>query len=341
MTRKLGLAALAILGSLSLAACGSTNPGAQNTGDPRIRVLSSTSVYADLAAKIGGDLVDSVPLIKSPSQDPHSYEATARDKLEASKSQLIIANGGGYDPFLDSLVTDLALTGDTVLRAVEHSPVPAAHEESEPETDDHDHDHDHDHAAPAEEKSAGDSHAGHDHAEYNEHLWYDVDSMQQLVPEIAIRLAKISPEHAETFQANATELGQQLTSLASDTKALRHRAAGLNFAMTEPVPEHLLEDAGFTDATPAGFSEAIEGDSEVSPQVFKRMGDLLASGKIQLLAYNTQTASPQTERIRDAALKANVHVVDFSETLPENTGYVQWMENNISAIDTALNELSH
>ena len=278
--------------------------------------------------------MDSVSLIKSPSQDPHSYEATARDKLEVSKAQLVISNGGGYDPFIDPLVTDLALPDEQVLRAVEYSPVPAAHEASEPETHDHDHDHDHDHAAPDAHTSH--DHAAHDHAEYNEHLWYDVESMQQLVPEISDRLAKLSPEHQATFSENATKLGHRLDALAADTKALRNQATGLEFAMTEPVPQHLLEDAGLSDATPAGFSEAIEGGSEVSPQVFKRMGDLLASGKIRLLAYNTQTASPQTERIRDAAVKGNVQVVDFSETLPEGTGYVQWMEKNISAIGAAL-----
>lgn len=334
MNRKLTLAALAVLGSLTLAACGSTAPDAQGAPDTRIRVLSSTSVYADLAASIGGDLVDSQALVTSSSQDPHSYEATARDKLAASKAQLVIANGGGYDPFMDALVTDLSLPADTVVHAVEHSPVPAAHDESEhhDEAGHHDHAAEHDHAADEPQEALAD----HGHAGYNEHLWYDVNSMQELVPEIAKRLSVLSPEHEATIRANAGKLDGQLAGLATRIAALRPLADGRAYAMTEPVPGHLLEAAGLKDLTPAGFSEAVEGGSEVSPQVFKQMSDLLASGKVRLLAYNTQTASPQTERIRDAALQGNVRVVDFSETLPEGTGYVQWMGTNIDVIDAAL-----
>ena len=67
------------------------------------------------------------------------------------------------------------------------------------------------------------------------------------------------------------------------------------------------------------------------------MGDLLEAGSIDVLAYNTQTASPQTERIRDAAVRQHVPVVDFSETLPQDTRYVDWMAGNLRAIEAGLN----
>ena len=133
MTRTLGLAATALLGTLALAACGNTAQAQPSAEDSRIQVLSSTTVYANLAGEIGGDLVDSGSIIDSPSQDPHSYEATARDKLAVSKAQLVIGNGGGYDQFLDSLTQDLHLPEQAVLRAVDHSPVPAASPEPEHE----------------------------------------------------------------------------------------------------------------------------------------------------------------------------------------------------------------
>ncbi len=126
MTRTLGLAATALLGTLALAACGNTAQAQPAAEDSRIQVLSSTTVYANLAGEIGGDLVDSASIIDSPSQDPHSYEATARDKLAVSKAQLVIGNGGGYDQFLDNLTQDLHLPEQAVLHAVDHSPVPAA-----------------------------------------------------------------------------------------------------------------------------------------------------------------------------------------------------------------------
>ena len=81
------------------------------------------------------------------------------------------------------------------------------------------------------------------------------------------------------------------------------------------------------------LSESIEGGGEVSPQAFNEMGKRFDSGDIDVLAYNTQTESPQTERIRKQADAANVAVVDFTETLPANTDYVAWMESNIQAME--------
>ena len=157
--------------------------------------------------------------------------------------------------------------------------------------------------------------------------------MRELVPEIADRLSTIRPENRAAFEANAARLDAELSGLESGIKTLRGETQGRHFAMTEPVPFHLLADLGMEDLTPAGFSEAIEGGAEVSPQALKQMTDLLAAGKIDVLAYNTQTASPQTERIRDFALKQNVPVVDFSETLPANTGYTDWMAGNLQSIE--------
>ncbi len=160
--------------------------------------------------------------------------------------------------------------------------------------------------------------------------------MRELVPEIADRLSTISPENRAAFEANAARLDKELSGLESSAKTLRGEVHGRHFAMTEPVPYHLLADLGMEDLTPAGFSEAIEGGAEISPQALKKMTDLLAAGKIDVLAYNTQTASPQTERIRDFALKQNVPVVDFSETLPPNTGYIDWMAGNLQSIETGI-----
>jgi zinc/manganese transport system substrate-binding protein len=57
-----------------------------------------------------------------------------------------------------------------------------------------------------------------------------------------------------------------------------------------------------------------------------------------IFAYNAQTADDQTEKLRDAAEKADVPVVDFTETLPENKDYVEWMTDNVSSVKEALTQ---
>ena len=96
------LAALAGLGFL-LAGC-SPEPAKEPGAAQKVGVVASTNVYGDIARTIGGDQVQVTAIINKTSQDPHSYEATAQDRLAVSKAKLVIANGGGYDDFLTTLV---------------------------------------------------------------------------------------------------------------------------------------------------------------------------------------------------------------------------------------------
>lgn len=329
--QTLRLLPLAIAGTLALAACGNTSTAeAPAAAAGELQVVTSTTVYADLVQQIGGDQVKVTPIIDSAAKDPHSYEATSRDKLTMSKAQLVVANGGGYDEFMNVLATDLKIDDSTLINAVDTSPVALVEEEEE---EGHDHAEDSAASESAETGGEADPHAGHNHAAYNEHVWYDVESMQLLSNEITKHLSELKPEAAATFEANAAELTQKLKGLSTELTSLGKKLDGKHFAMTEPVPFHLLEDLGMSDATPEGLSESIEGDGEISPQAFNQMGTLLTGGDIDVLAYNTQTQSPQTERIREQATSAKVPVVDFTETLPDNTDYVTWMESNIHALE--------
>lgn len=326
---------LALAGSLALAACGGNATGQEPADSDKLRVVTSTTVYADLVQQIGGDTIEVSPVIDSPAQDPHSYEATSRDKLSLSKAQLVVANGGGYDAFMDVLAQDLELPDSAVINAVDTSPVAhedegghEGHEHAEAEPEGHDHEDGH-----TGEAEGADAHAGHDHAVYNEHIWYDLESMHLLTDEIATRLGTLRPADAESYKKNAAALNDELRGLESRVAALRGPLESAAFAMTEPVPFHLLEDAGMTDATPEGLSESIEGGGEISPQALNEMEKLFSNDAIDVLAYNTQTESPQTERVRALAESAQVPVIDFTETLPANTTYVSWMDTNIRALE--------
>ena len=69
-----------------------------------IQVVASTSVYGDIARAIGGEAVSVTSLISDAAQDPHSYEASARDQLALSHADVVIENGGGYDDFVTTLL---------------------------------------------------------------------------------------------------------------------------------------------------------------------------------------------------------------------------------------------
>jgi zinc/manganese transport system substrate-binding protein len=324
MTRT-PFAAGAALAASALVLAGCSAPATPSENDSLLTIVASTNVYGDIAAAIGGDGVTVTSIIDSAAADPHSFEASARDQLAVSEADLIIVNGGGYDPFMQTLIeasgsTAVVLTAVEVAGLVEGD----AHDDAEGEDAEDDH-------------AADDDHADHDHIEgVNEHVWNDVHAMGELAHEIADELAELAPESAAQFEANAEEFEAGIAEL--EVKADESRAAheGEGVALTEPVPAYLLEAAGFVNLTPGAFTEAIEEGADVPPVALQETLELIGSGRVVLLAYNSQTASPETERVREAAEADAIPVVDFTETLPEGQTYLSWMTANLDAIAAAV-----
>ena len=329
--RSLLAAAVALpAAGLIRAGCGSSTASESTEADSAaISVVATTNVYGQIARAIGGESVEVSEIITSAAQDPHSYEPTARDKLAISNATLVLANGGGYDQFMDSLVSSIpeGKAGEiTLVHAVDSSPVAedseaAGHEGESAE----------EHAQHAEE----DSHEGHDHAAYNEHIWYDLESMGELADALAESFAEADSANAEQYQRNAVSFNEGIDKLEQQLETAK--LDGKSFVMTEPVPFHLLHAAGMEDATPEGLSEAIEEGEGIAPMTMKKAEDLLSAGDADVLAYNVQTEGSETKALRKSAEQGQIPVVDFAETIQDDSSYLEWMESNISDLASAIN----
>ena len=320
MNKLLPLAALA---TIALAGC-SAAPAPST--DDTITVVASTSVYGDIVAQLGGDLVSVTSLISDATVDPHSFEASTRDQLAISEADLIVENGGGYDPFIDSLIEASGSTA-VVVSAVDASGLL-----------DHDHDDADDHDAE-DAGDADDDHADHGHIEgFNEHVWYSLHGMTHVVEAIVEQLSGLDAGNAATYERNGSALVASIEQLEARADGIGELVDDGHAAVTEPVPVYLLDAAGLENITPADFTEAIEEGNDVPPLALQETLDLFAGQQVLLLAYNSQTASPETERVRQAAEAPGVPVVEFTETLPAGADYVTWMTANLDSIAAALGQ---
>jgi len=315
---RVSLAASAGLAALLLSSCsGSAGAGTPSSSTGAIEVVTSTNVYGDVVKAIGGDKVNVNAIITKTSQDPHSYEASAQDKLVISKAKVVVENGGGYDEFLHKIADETNVGHENMISAVEVSGL-APEEKS------------HSEGASSEEAH------NHDHGEFNEHVWYSLDTMGKFADAVASKLGSLDPASASTFTTNANTFKAKLTELNGKLAALKEANDHAPVAITEPVPLYLLAAAGLENKTPEAYSAAIEEGIDVPASVLKETTDLVGSGGVRLLAYNEQTEGPQTESVKRAAGTAGVPVVNFTETLPEGKDYVQWMTDNVESISSAL-----
>jgi zinc/manganese transport system substrate-binding protein len=316
--RRPSLAAIAAVAAagLFLSGCAAAGPGANDDGGGLVEVVTSTNVYGDLAKTIGGERVEVKSIIDRMSQDPHSYEATARDKLAISRADLLVENGGGYDAFMHQLADDTGKDHDFVITAAALSKVEGAPEDAE-------------HA----DEPAGAGHEGHNHGEFNEHVWYDLATVSAVARTISDKLAVLDPAHAAEFTANADAFQKRVDGLQSRLDDVAAKVSGAQVAASDPVPLHLFEAAGLKNRTPADFIEAVEEGTDAPPTALRATMDLLKPGEVEFLAYNEQTESSQTQQLRKAAEQAGVPVVVFTETLPDGEDYLTWMAANIKSIE--------
>lgn len=324
-----GLAAL----TLGLSACGASQTDTPSTPDtPQVAVVTSTDAWGAVTRAVGGNFVQVESLIDGPGVDPHGYEATPQDAATVGDGQLVVMNGGGYDAFMTGLI-EASENPAPVIDAVEVSGAAEAGGSGgghEHETGEH---------GAGEHGAHGEEAAGHDHGTVNEHVWYDPSAVRQVADAVAQQLTAIDPAHADYYDTNAEAFRggiQQLTSKATDIERTHPDA---RVAVTEPVPDHLLDATGVQNVTPPEFSSAVEEGSDPPAAVVAQMLDLFrAQPPVDALVLNSQTGSASTEQVRAAAEQAGVPVIEMSETLPDGVDdYVHWMNTNLDQLAGALN----
>ncbi|GAB3633246.1 zinc ABC transporter substrate-binding protein [Microbacterium shaanxiense] len=343
MKKSVAAFAVASVSAIVLAGC-STTPAPESGGDGVIQVVASTNVYGSLAAQIGGDRVDVTSIITSASQDPHSYEASARDRLTVQDADLVIENGGGYDSFVDTLIGESDVHVFTAASFSHDFPGNEGHEDAT--TDEHAEEghaeeghSEEEHAAEEEshDHAEEEGHEGHDHIEgFNEHVWFDPHTMIHVVEGMAEEFTELDPDGEADFTAAAAEIISDLEGFEAELETLGVDAGGASVFITEPLPGYIAAAAGLTDVTPEGFAEAVEEGTDVSPATLLAALEVIEGGEVKALLTNAQTGGAETERVEEAAEAAGIPVVAFTELLEDGSSYSEWMRDAIQDLAAAL-----
>lgn len=304
--------AVATVLALCTAACGSDQPAdgpaAGTTGAPTtaggaapIAVVAATDVYGSIVQRIGGQAVAVTSIIDDDGADPLEYESTPADAAAVSGAQVVVFNGNGYDDFMPQLVE--AADVDVVVDVSALS------------------------GLQAEAEAAGE--------EFNEHMWYDLQTVQKLASTLADDLGRVRPDAAQSFRDNAAAFNGELDGLAARLGEIAAAHRDARVAVTEPLANYLLTDAGLVNAAPEEFQEAIEEGTDPPAAVLQEMLALFQGTPVEVLVLNTQTQSAVTDRVVQDAESAGVPVVEMSETL-RGADYPSWMGAQIAALEEAL-----
>jgi zinc/manganese transport system substrate-binding protein len=222
--RRCALACLAIL----LAA---TSAGAQDVQRP-IKVIVTFSILADLVRNVGGDRV-AVGTLIGPDGDAHVYEPSPSDSRRVADAALVVANGLGYEGWLDRLV---GASGA-------HAPIALASAGIAPRRGEDD------------DRGRIDHHTAPD-----PHAWQSVANVKRYAANIRDALSKADPAGARVYAANAAAY---LTRLEALEREIKQAVAGIPAERRRVITGHrafgYFEDAyGITFLAPQGVSAEAE-----------------------------------------------------------------------------------
>jgi manganese/iron transport system substrate-binding protein len=168
-----------VLAALLLAAC--AGPAAPSPG--ALTVVTTTSVFADMVGRVGGDRVTVHSLVPR-GADVHTFDPAPADAQAISSARLIVMNGLGLDDWLTGVVEDAGTANTPLLKLAES--IPAAELIA---------------ADPAEGGGA------------NPHLWMAAKYGRAYAAQIAAGLAQIDPAGKATYDSNLASYDAELADL--------------------------------------------------------------------------------------------------------------------------------
>jgi len=261
-----------------------------------IRVVAAESVYGDIARQIGGARVEVTSILTNPDQDPHLFEASPQTARALSAADVVIANGAGYDSWMEKLLAAASAPGR---REISVGALAGA--------------------------KPGD----------NPHLWYAPAHVKAAAHALAQNFAAADPAGAADYAANEAAFLAAMHPLDEAFAVLRRKYEGVPVAASEPVFGLAAEAIGL-DMREQKFALAVMNDAEPSPSDVATFETDLKGRKLRALIYNSQASEPAVERLVALAKANGVPVVGVTETEPPGMRYQDWVKGELDALDGAL-----
>ncbi len=344
--------------------------GAADTLDKPVVYATIYPIYA-LVDAVGGDLIDLRPVVPF-GVDPHDFEPSAKLIANLERANVIFYNGLAMEPWLDRMLDHFVDNGVTlinlseVIEPIAFSGHDCDADRQEKCTEGHDvdreekcaegHDVDHEekcaegHDADREEKcteghnaahaadhAANRGHEGHQHGNFDPHIWQDPLNAMAMVDTIFTALNENCPPQNETqLLVNYKATKQKLTALDESYRAALDGLARREIVVGHAAFGYLCHRYALQQIAVAGLST----HDEPSAALIAQIADLSKKHGIKVVFYDELGSDKLARVIADeigVALKPlNPIGVITTEQLESGEDYFTLMEQNLQAIQAAL-----
>jgi zinc/manganese transport system substrate-binding protein len=281
-----------------LSACSGGSAGsATPSSSTAINVVAAENFYGDIVKQLGGNHVSVTSILSDPNIDPHQYESNAQTAIQVSKAQLVIENSGGYDGWMDKILSGSPNSNRIVLKGYDVAQVKL------PE---------------------------------NEHVWYSIDNAATIAQAITNDLKKIDPADTTTFDSNLQTFKQSLQPIQQKIVAIKSKYAGTPVGLTETIYLYQAAPLGLNVLTPFEFQKAMAEGNDPPADTVVTAENQINHHMIKVLIYNEQTVTPSTTKLENDARAQNIPIVPVTETMPPGKTYQTWMLDQLNTLEQDL-----
>jgi len=264
-----------------------------------INVVAAENFYGNIAAQLGGEKVNVTSILSDPKVDWHEYASNVDDARAVAAADLVIENGGGYDGWMDTLLSASPSASRVLLKGFDIAP-----------------------------RKLPDS----------ERVWYDVDDVQAIAQAVTETLKELDPVNAGYYSRKLQTFRDSLTRVRQKILHMNERWRGTPVGLTETMLMYMAKSIGLSVLTPFDFQKAVSEGSDPPPATVAAVENQVKERKIKLLAYSEQTVSAVTARLQDEARAAGIPVVPVTETLPSVLNYQNWILSELEVFERALED---
>lgn len=263
----------------------------------KLNIVTTTDFYGEVAKAVVGDKGTFSSIINNPAIDPHDYEPTTKTAQIVSKADITVANGLGYDAWMNKLNkksdSSYIKIGENIMN-----------------------------------KKVGDNpHVWYNPETMPKYAKYLATRLAKQQPQNKAYFEK----NAEKYIASLKPVQTELTKL----KLASNKAPNKNVYVSEPAFDYSIQATGFK-VTNKKFEEAVENGTDPTPQTIQDMHQGIKNHQIAYFVFNTQTDSKLVNNLVILAKQNDIPVLNVTETLPKGKNYQQWMLMQYQALNKIL-----
>jgi len=311
-TRSAGLLAAGALLLTSGCAALSDDSGSSASGSDSGKVQVAAAFYPleFVAERVAGDLAEVTPLTK-PGVEPHDLELSINQTAALQSADLILTEHG-FQPAVDDAVEQ-----DVKGEVVDVEKVVELRKAEDGDEEGH------------EDEHAEDEHA---HGETDPHFWHDPLLMAQYAEGVRDALVEADPDNAETYEANAKALTEDLTKVDEEFKTGLAQCKIKDVVVSHDAFAY-LDKYGLEFESIAGLTP----DAEPNPAQLAEIGEHAKEHGVTTIFSERLVSTALADTLADD-LGLKTAVLDPIEGLSADTegeDYLSLMRQNLDALKAA------